>query len=129
MEALRETRKKYCSHAMIIAISAAIVLIVIGQKALGKGLVLGTLFSIINFVLMAQMIPMRLANSGSKPRANAFAFLSILLRFPILAVPLVISLKVDAVDFIGVVVGLFMVQLTMLFNHLIFERLSSERKA
>lgn len=113
---------------MFVAIAGAVALIVIGEKAIGKGLVLGTFFSILNFVLMAQMIPMRLANANSKPKTSAFAFLSILLRFPLLAVPLVISLKINAIDFIGVVIGIFMVQLVMLFDHLIFKRLLSVRK-
>jgi hypothetical protein len=129
MEEVKDIQKKYSSHALIIAIAGAIVLILFDEKAIGKGLVLGTLFSIINFFIMAQTIPLRLAKARSRTRANAFAFISIFLRFPILAVPLVISLKVDAVDFIGVVIGLFMVQLTMLFHHFILNRFPSARKA
>lgn len=127
MEEIKDIRKRYCSQALIFAIAAALVLIIVGEKAIGKGLVLGTLFSIINFVIMAQMTPMRLV--GSRSKASGLAMVSILLRFPIMAVPLVISLKVDAVDFLGVAIGLFMVQLTMLFNHLIIKNLPSTRKA
>jgi hypothetical protein len=43
-------------------------------------------------------------------------------------VPLVVSLKTDSIHFFGVVVGLFMVQLTMLFDHLILNRLQFKRK-
>ena len=41
MEPVRETQKKYCSRAMAAAILSAFVLILAGQKGLGKGLVLG----------------------------------------------------------------------------------------
>lgn len=129
MEELKDIQKKYCSRALMIAIAGAFVFILFGEKAIGKGLVLGTLFSIINFMIMAHTLPLRLAHARSRGRANAFAFLSIFLRFPILAVPLVISLKIDAVNFIGVIIGLFMVQLTMLFHQLVLNRLPSERKA
>lgn len=128
MERIKDIQKKYCSRALMIAIAGAVVFILFGEKAIGKGLVLGTLFSIINFLIMAQTIPMRLANAQSKGRANALAFLSIFLRFPILAIPLVISLKMDAVDFIGVAIGLFMIQLTILFHHVIINRLPLTRK-
>jgi len=63
MEAVRETQKKYCSRAMITAIVAACVFILAGQKGIGKGLVLGTLFSVFNFILMAATLPMRIGKS------------------------------------------------------------------
>jgi len=127
MEEIKTLQKKYCSQALIAAIVVALLCILAGEKPIGKGILLGTLFSIINFIIMGLMIPMRLAKSRYK--ASGLAFLSIFLRFAILAVPLIISIKIDAVGFFGVVVGLFTVQLAMLFNHLILNRLSFTRKA
>ena len=89
---------------------------------------LGSLFSIINFIMMGQLIPLTLAQSKSKSKASAIAFASIFLRFAILSIPLIISIKVDAVHFAGVVIGLFMVQLIILFDQLILDRLLSIRK-
>ncbi len=120
METVRAIRNKYCSQAMLAAVAVAVLLLLVGEKALGKGLILGTLFSIVNFVLMAHLIPRTLA--GSRTVSSAAAFGSILFRFSLLAVPLVVSLKVDAIHFIGVVVGLFMVQLTLLFDHFVRNR-------
>lgn len=111
---------------MIVAIALALIFIIIDEKQIGKGLVLGTLFSVINFIIMGQLLPMKLLKSRSK--ASAFSFLSIVMRFGIMAVPLIISIRVDAVDFVAVVVGLFMVQLMMFFDHLILNRLSSTNK-
>ena len=71
-------------------------------------------------------MPMKIAQSQSK--ASMLALFSIFLRFAILAVPLIISLKIASVDFAGVVIGLFMVQLTAIFNHLILNRLPSQKK-
>lgn len=111
---------------MIIAIALALIFIIIDEKQIGKGLLLGTLFSVINFIIMGQLLPMKLSKSRSK--ASAFSFLSIVIRFGIMAVPLIISVKIDAVDFVGVVTGLFMVQMTMFFDHLILNRLPSTKK-
>lgn len=124
---MRDIQKKYCSQAMIAAIVVALVLILCGEKSAGKGLVLGTLFSIINFIIIGQLIPLRLAHSRSKSKAGIIALVSILLRFSILAIPLIISIKVDAVHFAGVVIGLFMVQIMMLFDQLILNRFLSEK--
>ena len=114
MKAIKDIQKRYCSQALIIAIVVALVSIILGEKSVGKGFLLGTIFSIINFIILGQLIPLRLAKSRSM--ASVLAFISIFLRLVILAIPLIISLKADVVDFIGVVIGLFMVQLTILFN-------------
>ncbi|MCF8062141.1 MAG: ATP synthase subunit I [Deltaproteobacteria bacterium] len=123
MEAVRTIRKKYCSQAMVAAVAGAVLMILVGEKAIGKGLVLGTLFSVVNFVLMAHFIPRTMA--GSRAMSSAAAFGSILLRFALLAVPLVVSLRVESVHIIGVVIGLFMVQLTLMFDHFVRRRFSS----
>lgn len=126
MEEIKSIQKKYCSQAMICAIVIALISILLGEKSFGKGFIVGTFFSILNFIIMGQLMPMKIAQSQSK--ASMLALFSIFLRFAILAVPLIVSLKISSVDFIGVVIGLFMVQLTAIFNHLILNRLPSHRK-
>ena len=116
MESLRQTQKKYCSRAITVAIFAGLFLILAGQKPVGKGLILGTVFSIINFILMAQMLPRRLGKSKNKTFFLAFG--SIGLRYFLLAVPLIIAIKLDQYNFISVVLGIFMVQLVILTDHL-----------
>ena len=128
MDEIKNIQKKYCSLAMFLALVGAIVLIILDEKSVGKGLVLGTLFSVINFVLLGQLMPLYLSRN-SRSKASAFAFISIIFRFTILAIPLIISLKVASIGFIGVVIGLFLVQITMLFDQLIVNRLQSMRKA
>ena len=129
MEEIKDIQKKYCSQAMFFAILGAVVLILLSQKAMGKGLVLGTIFSIVNFIIIAQTMPLKLAKSHSRPKAGILSFGSIFFRLIILSVPLIISVKVEAIHLIGVAVGLFMVQLTILFNQLILNRFLSINKA
>ncbi len=127
MEAVRSMQKKLCSQAMLAAIAGALILILFGEKAVGKGLVLGTLFSALNFVLMGQFFHHTM--SSSRTRASAAAFGSIFFRFALMAVPLIISIRLDSIHIIGVVIGIFMVQLTILFNHIVRTRTSSVQKS
>ncbi|MBW2574128.1 MAG: ATP synthase subunit I [Deltaproteobacteria bacterium] len=117
MESLRQTQKKYCSRAITAAIFAGLFLILAGQKPVGKGLILGTVFSIVNFILMAQMLPLRIGKSKNKTFFLSFG--SIVLRYFLLAVPLIIAIKFVQYNFIAVVFGIFMVQFVILGDHLL----------
>ena len=81
---LRQMQKKFGTRALTIAILVAVVTILSGHKALGKGLVLGALFSILNFILMAEFLPLRL--SSNRRRASAWALGSLVLRYALLPV-------------------------------------------
>ncbi len=117
MESLRQTQKKYCTRAITAAIFAGLFLILADQKPVGKGLILGTVFSIVNFILMAQMLPHRIGKSKNKTFFLSFG--SIVLRYFLLAVPLIIAIKFDQYNFIAVVFGIFMVQFVILADHLL----------
>ena len=126
MEEIRDIQKKYCSQAIFVGIAVAVICLILGQKPIGKGFLLGTLFSIINFIIMGQLIPFKLVKSRSK--ASLFAFFSIFIRLGIMSVPLIVSIKIDSFDFFSVVIGLFMIQLIIFFNHLILDRFSFKSK-
>lgn len=123
MEPIREIQKRYCSRAMIVAIMAGFGLILAGQKPLGKGLVLGTLFSAINFVLMGETLPHRIRKSRGASFGRSLA--SVGLRYLLLAVPLGMAIRSDQYHVAAVAVGLFMIQLMILADHLISRRQSS----
>lgn len=125
MDSLRQTQKKYCSRAITAAIFVGLFLILAGQKPGGKGLILGTVFSIINFILMAQMLPHRIGKTKNKTFFLSFG--SIALRYFLLAVPLIIAIKLDQYNFISVVLGIFMVQFVILGDHL-FSLIASRRE-
>jgi hypothetical protein len=101
---------------MTVAIVLGFVLIIFGYKALGKGLVLGTLFSVLNFVLIGEILPMRLATS--KRKAFWISFGSMLARYGLLAVPMVAALVTDGIDPISTACGLFMIQAVILADHI-----------
>jgi ATP synthase I chain len=126
LEALRKTQKKVCSRAMVVAIVAGLVLIIIGYKPIAKGLILGTLFSVVNFVLMGETLTWRL--SPSRKRATVISMLSIMLRYALLGVPIVVAVKFSEYNLPAVVVGLFLVQIVLLGEHITKLATSSFRK-
>ena len=111
---LRQMQKKFGTRALSIAILVAVVTILSGHKELGKGLVLGTLFSILNFILMAEFLPLRL--SPDRRRASTWALGTLILRYALLAVPLILAARSDAFSFAATAAGLFMVPLVALFD-------------
>ena len=115
MEAVKETQKKYCTRAMVTAIVVAIVLILVGQKGIGKGLVLGTLFSVFNFILMGETLPMRIGRPAGATYMLSLG--SVFLRYVLLAVPIVVAIKMEGINLFSAIVGIFMVQLVVVADH------------
>lgn len=116
MEAIRNTQKKFGSRALATAVVFGLLLVLLGQKTLAKGLVLGTLFSVINFVLMGQVLPLLV--DPSRRRSVLISCGSILFRYMLLALPLLLALKLTNVDFWATVLGIFMVQITIMGDQL-----------
>jgi len=112
MEAVRGLWKRYFPTAMFIAIIAAMVMIFMGHRDLARGLVLGTLFSILNFVLMSESIQLRAQRT--RRTGTVISLGLVLLRFGILAVPLLVSIHYDKYHVVTTITGLFMVQVVML---------------
>jgi len=115
MESIRQTQKKYCSTAITVAIFAGLLFIANDQSAVGKGLILGTVFSIVNFVLMGQMIPHKIGKS--KRKTFGLALGSIFFRYLLMAIPLIMAVKFEQFNLISVIAGIFMVQLMILADH------------
>jgi len=112
----REALKRYCSRAMAFAIFTGAALILGGLPAWGKGLIAGTLFSILNFILMAEALPHRIGKS--QRRAAAVSLGWILLRFSLMAVPMILSLGYHLFHPATTAVGLFSVQAVIFAEHL-----------
>lgn len=115
MDEARETQKKYGSIAITIAIVVGGVLIFNGYPPAGKGFILGTLFSILNFVLMAQSLSYRM--NGGKRRAFFAALGSILFRYALIAIPVIMAIKLETFNLIAVISGIFLVQLIIVSDH------------
>ncbi|CAB1055597.1 hypothetical protein D1BOALGB6SA_330 [Olavius sp. associated proteobacterium Delta 1] len=125
MESVKQTQKKYGSRAIWIAIAIGLCFILAGQKDVAKGLILGTVFSVINFILIGQTLPLRLGKS--KRKTFLLSLGSIIFRYVLLAVPIVVAVKFDQFDMVAAIVGIFMIQLVILADH-IFRLILSNRE-
>jgi asparagine N-glycosylation enzyme membrane subunit Stt3 len=117
MISTREIQKKYCSRAMSVAIVVGIILFLIGHTDYMKGLILGTFFSILNFVLIGESLPYRL-NKKSGIKVIVVALGSMAFRYLLLAVPLVLALKFEQYQLFATIIGVFMIQIIILFGHI-----------
>ena len=84
---------------------------------MGKGLVLGTIFSVINFVLIGQTLPLRIGKS--KRKAFSLSLGSIFCRYILLAVPIVVAVKFEDFNLVAAILGLFMIQFVILADHIL----------
>jgi len=116
MDSVRELQKKYCSRAMATAIVVALILIVADLKPAGKGLVLGTIFSILNFIIMGETLGLRIGKTPGKVYLLSFG--SIIFRYVLLAVPLIAAIKYEQFNIFAAICGIFMIQLMILTDPL-----------
>jgi len=126
MESVKDTQKKYGSLAVTAAIFIGLVMILAGYKPVGKGLILGSLFSVINFVLMGETLPVKMGKS--KRKAIFWSLGSILFRYFLMAIPLFLAIKMEQFSLIASICGLFMVQLMILADHLVVSIFSGHNK-
>ena len=117
MEAVKQVQKKYSSLALTLSIGVALLFILIGQKAVGKGLILGTIFSVLNFILMGKSIALNFGRSKAKTVSLSMA--SIIFRYLLLAIPLIAAVKFEQFNLIATIVGIFIIQLVILADHLL----------
>ena len=119
-DGLRQTQKRICFLAMTAAlVVGAVVFLLFHERAIAKGLILGTCFSVINFSLLAKSIPMTLGRSRSKARLIGLA--SVLFRYMLLAIPLVVAIRTVSFDFFAVVFGILAVQIVTLADYIIIK--------
>ena len=102
---------------MTVALVLAVIFILFSEKAIGKGLLLGTCFSILNFFLLGKSIPLTLGQSRSK--AGLIGLTSLLTRYIILAIPLIVAIKSGSFNFAAVAIGIFAVQIVTLVDYIV----------
>ena len=117
--------KRYITSVLFMAAAGGAVLLLLGYPALAKGLILGTLFSALNFFLMAIFLPMRLGQSRS--RSIFISLASICFRFALLAVPLILAAKNAQFAIASTVIGLFAVPATIIIDQLLSQQRNSAR--
>jgi len=82
--------------------------------SIGKGFLLGTLFSIINFILMAQTIPLKIMKS--KRKTFTIALSSIFIRYFFLAIPLFVAIRSERFNLYATIIGMLAIQILVLID-------------
>ncbi len=123
---VNEMQKWYGSKAMALAICISLIFLVLGHKSICRGLVLGAIFSTINFVLLAYSFHSKIIPDRKK--ASLAALYNIFTRYLFMAIPLYIAIKSVRFDLVATVAGLFMVQAVIFIHHLYRSVQFSRRK-
>jgi hypothetical protein len=103
-------------RALLLTLAAALILVLSGHKPAARGVALGGLFSVINFIIMSRTLAGRLTRTGWSGRT--FGFVWILVRLLLMALPLVLAFKSGYLDIAGTAAGLFAVQAALLLEPL-----------
>lgn len=126
MEAFKQTQKRITQRALWLSIIVGLVFILLGHKPVGKGLILGALFSVLNFIFMAKSIGYKFGRS--KRQIFSISLGSIIFRYLLLAIPLIAAVKFEQFNLVAVIVGVFMIQLVILVDQLLTQIPSVRRK-
>ena len=102
---------------LVTAVLLSVGALVLGYTQVAKGFALGSLFSLINFRIMAFHAPRRLGKS--RGRAGWDGYLSLLIRIVLLAVPLLMALRLEQFSLIWTVLGVLNLQFSILIYGLV----------
>ena len=97
----------------------------IGYQSLAKGFILGSLFSALNFFLMALFLPMQMGRGRSGSTFISLA--SLCIRFALLSVPLIVAAKNTQFAITSTIIGLFMAQTIIVIDQLVVQQRKSVR--
>lgn len=117
MEAIKQTQKIITQRALWLSIIVGLVFILMGHKPVGKGLILGAIFSVLNFIFMAKSIGYKFGRS--KRQIFSISLGSIIFRYILLAIPLITAVKFEQFNLVAAIVGIFMIQLVILADQLL----------
>ena len=107
MESIRYLQRRYCGGALTLAVILSVGSYLAGWPAVTRGLIVGSLFSALNFALLGKTMARKLAD----PRRGGglITLVAQLGRYLLWAVPVVIAVKLPPVDLPATIAGLFMV--------------------
>lgn len=111
----RRLAKRIFNGSVAVAVGAYL----LGLVPEAKGLALGALFSVINFMAMGQVLPLQLACGTNRRKATLVALGSMAVRMILLCIPLVVGWKSEMFSFWAVVVGLFAVPIGILCGNVV----------
>jgi hypothetical protein len=107
MESIRYLQRRYCGGAFTLAVILSVGSYLAGWPAVTRGLIVGSLFSALNFTLLGKTMTRKLTNQRRGETLLTIA--AQLIRYLLWAVPVIIAVKLPPVDLPATIAGLFMV--------------------
>ncbi len=120
MENILKFKKAIVYQILITAAVFAAGALIFNQMPAAKGFVLGSLFSLINFLFMVRHTPNRLGKE--RKAATVHSGLSLVFRLGILAVPLYLAIRRPEINLVFTIIGIFNLQISIIIYGLLVER-------
>ena len=117
METISPFQRRYCGSALAAAILIGLGAYLAGWPAATRGIILGSLFSCLNFILLGQSLTRKLTSNHRQGTLLALA--AQLGRYLLWAVPVVVAVKWPAVDLPSTVAGIFMVPVCIILDSVV----------
>jgi len=119
--ATKELRERLCSITLFMGALVSVSALSLGSVSVAKGFMLGTCFSVINFILLSASMPFSLGKD--RKTASAVYFGSIFIRYGILAIPIAIAIKSEQFDLVSTICGIFSIQIVLVLHLVLFKSL------
>lgn len=117
MAVIDTLQRRYCTRALAVAVVLGLATHLAGWPAASRGLLVGSLFSVLNFILLGKELARHLDDAPQRGRVpKRIARVG---RYLLGAVPVVLAIRLPAVDLPATVAGMFMVPLTILLEAVI----------
>jgi hypothetical protein len=110
-------QKALIKKALFISLAVACIFLVLDLKSAAKGIALGSIFSVVEFKLMAIRLQYRLARQG-----KVRDYFGPMGRFLLLAIPVVIAIKLPSINLAATVGGIFSVKAAIFYHFLVSNR-------
>ncbi len=117
-------QRRISKRAFGSAVICGLIVFFMGYRSVARGLILGGLFSVINFSVMAYILPHQVGYQ--RKRATVVACASLFGRLLLLAVPIAVGFYSERFNMVATIIGLFTIPLFLLVDRVVLARLRGE---
>lgn len=110
-------QKALIKKALFISLAVAGIFLALDLKSAAKGIALGSIFSVVEFKVMALGLQRRVARQG-----RVRDYFGLVGRFALLSIPLVIAIKLPSINIAATVGGIFTIKAAIFYHFLLSNR-------
>lgn len=120
MNQLVSFRKIIAYEILVLAGLVGVTALLLGYESVAKGFVLGSLFSLFNFLIMFRHAPNVLGKS--RKAATASSGFSLIVRLGLLAIPIYLGIRYSEFHLIWTLLGVFNLQFSIIIYGQVVQR-------